>query len=70
MLASYIGLVEIATLRRFRRHAIVVCFIISAIVTPTPDMVTQTLFAVPLCLLDELSIWASALIGRRKQPGA
>ena len=70
VLASYIGLVEIATLRRFRRHAIVVCFIISAIVTPTPDMVTQTLFAVPLCLLYELSIWASALIGRRKQPGA
>lgn len=70
VLASYIGLVEVATLRKFRRHAVVVCFIISAIVTPTPDMVTQTLFAVPLCLLYELSIWVSAALGRRKQPGA
>jgi sec-independent protein translocase protein TatC len=66
VLASYIGLVEVATLRKYRRHAVVVCFIISAIVTPTPDMVTQTLFAVPLCLLYEMSIWVSAFIGRRK----
>ena len=66
VLASYIGLVEIATLRQYRRHAVVVCFIISAIVTPTPDMVTQTLFAVPLCLLYELSIWVSTVIGRRR----
>lgn len=66
VLASYIGLVEIATLKKYRRHAVVVCFVISAIVTPTPDMVTQTLFAVPLCLLYELSIWASAALGRRK----
>lgn len=69
VLASYMGLVEVATLRKYRRHAIVVCFIISAIVTPTPDMVTQTLFAGPLCLLYELSIWASAFIGRRKKVG-
>jgi sec-independent protein translocase protein TatC len=67
VLASYIGLVEVATLRKYRRHAIVVCFIISAIVTPTPDMVTQTIFAVPLCLLYELSIWVSAIMGRRKK---
>jgi sec-independent protein translocase protein TatC len=66
VLASYIGLVEVATLRKYRRHAIVVCFIISAIVTPTPDMVTQTMFALPLCLLFEVSIWVSAFIGRRK----
>jgi sec-independent protein translocase protein TatC len=69
VLASYIGLVEIATLKKYRRHAIVACFIISAIVTPTPDMVTQTLFAVPLCLLYELSIWASVVLGRRKTAG-
>jgi sec-independent protein translocase protein TatC len=66
VLASYIGLVEVVTLRKYRRHAIVACFIISAIVTPTPDMVTQTLFAVPLCLLYEISIWVSAALGRRK----
>ena len=66
VVASYIGLVEIATLRKYRRHAIVVCFVLSAIVTPTPDMITQTMFAVPLVVLYELSIWVSAFIGRRK----
>ncbi len=66
VVASYIGLVEIATLRKYRRHAIVACFVLSAIVTPTPDFITQTLFAVPLIVLYELSIWVSVLIGRRK----
>lgn len=70
VLATYLGLVEVATLKRFRRHAIVVMFIIAAIVTPTPDPINQTLFAVPLILLYELAIWASAFIGRRKAQAA
>lgn len=68
VLATYVGLVEVATLKKYRRHAIVVCFIIAAIVTPTPDPFTQTIFAVPLVVLYEASIWASVLIGRRKKP--
>jgi sec-independent protein translocase protein TatC len=67
VLATYIGLIQIDTLRKYRRHAIVVCFIISAVVTPTPDLFNQTMFAIPLCLLYELSIWASVIVGRRKQ---
>ncbi|MBA4138330.1 MAG: twin-arginine translocase subunit TatC [Opitutus sp.] len=66
VLATYMGLVEIATLKKYRRHAIVVFFIIAAIVTPTPDPFTQTIFAVPLILLYELAIWVSAFVGRRK----
>lgn len=66
VLATYLGLVEIATLRKYRRHAIVVFFIIAAIVTPTPDPFTQTIFAVPLIVLYEASIWVSVLIGRRR----
>ncbi|MBA3850138.1 MAG: twin-arginine translocase subunit TatC [Opitutus sp.] len=66
VLATYMGLVDIATLKKYRRHAIVVFFIIAAIVTPTPDPFTQTIFAAPLILLYELSIWVSAAIGRRK----
>lgn len=65
VLATYMGLIEVATLRRFRRHAVVVMFIIAAIVTPTPDPINQTLFAVPLILLYEAAIWASAFVGRR-----
>jgi sec-independent protein translocase protein TatC len=66
VLATYIGLVQVATLRKYRRHAIVGFFIIAAIVTPTPDPFTQTIFAIPLILLYEASILVSAFIGRRK----
>lgn len=70
VLATYMGLVEVATLKRYRRHAIVVFFIIAAIVTPTPDPFTQTIFAVPLILLYEAAIWVSAFVGRRRAQSA
>jgi sec-independent protein translocase protein TatC len=60
------GLIEVATLRKYRRHAIVVIFILAAMITPTPDPINQSLFALPLILLYELAIWVSAFIGRRK----
>ena len=67
VLAVYMGLIEVATLRKFRRHAVVVMFIIAAVVTPTPDPFNQTLFAVPLIILYELAIWVSAFVGRRQK---
>jgi sec-independent protein translocase protein TatC len=70
VLASYLGLIQVATLRKYRRHAIVVFFIIAAVVTPTPDPFTQTIFAVPLILLYELAIWVSAYVGRRRAEAA
>jgi sec-independent protein translocase protein TatC len=66
VLAVYMGLIEVATLRKYRRHAIVVIFILAAMITPTPDPINQSLFALPLILLYELAIWVSAFIGRRK----
>jgi sec-independent protein translocase protein TatC len=66
VLAVYMGLIEVATLRQYRRHAIVVMFIIAAVVTPTPDPLNQCLFALPLIVLYELSIWVSAFIGKRR----
>ena len=66
VLAVYMGLIEVATLRKYRRHAVVVIFIIAAVVTPTPDPLNQTLFAVPLIILYELSIWVSAALGKRR----
>ncbi len=67
VLAVYMGLLEVSTLRKYRRHAIVVVFVIAAIITPTPDPMTQCLVAVPLIVLYELSIWVSAFIGRRNK---
>ena len=42
-------------------------FIIAAIVTPTPDPVTQTIFAAPLYLLYELAIIAASRVTKRKR---
>jgi sec-independent protein translocase protein TatC len=56
---SKMGILTPAFMRKYRRHAIVVIFIISAVVTPTPDMVTQTLLALPMFLLYEVSIFVS-----------
>lgn len=43
-------------LRKYRRHAVVIIVIASAIITPTGDPFTLTVVAVPLYLLYELSI--------------
>lgn len=56
---SKMGILTPDFMRKYRRHAIVVIFIISAVVTPTPDMVTQTLLALPMFLLYEVSIFVS-----------
>jgi sec-independent protein translocase protein TatC len=52
-----LGLVTARWLADKRRHVAVVILIVSAVVTPTVDPVTQTLFAAPLYVLYELCIW-------------
>ena len=66
VLAVYMGLIEVATLRKFRRHAVVVIFIIAAVVTPTTDPLNMSLFALPLIVLYEVAIWVAAAIGTRR----
>lgn len=55
-LLSLMGVVNRKMLVRYRRHAIVVIFILAAVITPTGDPFTMTVVALPLCLLYELSI--------------
>lgn len=66
VLAVYFGLIEVATLIRYWRHAIVVIFIISAIVTPTPDPVNMAIFALPLMILYGLAILVASQLKRRR----
>ncbi len=66
MLLVYLELVTVAKLRRWRRHAVIVFFIIAAIVTPTPDPFTQTALAVPLYALYEIAILAASRIEKRR----
>jgi sec-independent protein translocase protein TatC len=60
-----IGLIGAAFLREYRRHAIVVILIIAAIITP-PDVVSQTLVAIPLLFLYEISIMVVARVQKKQ----
>ena len=55
-LLAYLGLISSRLLMKFQRHVILVAFIIAGVITPTPDIITQTLLAVPMILLYEVSI--------------
>ena len=57
-----LGFVDREKLKRFRPYAIVGAFIVSAIITPTPDALTQTLLAVPLIILWEFGILLTKII--------
>jgi sec-independent protein translocase protein TatC len=61
-----IGIITPTFMRKYRKHAIVVIFIIAAIITP-PDVFSQTLVAIPLLILYEVSILISARVMRRKE---
>jgi sec-independent protein translocase protein TatC len=52
-----LGIIEPRTLRKHRRTAIVIIFIASAVLTPSVDMITMLILALPLILLYEVSIW-------------
>lgn len=55
-LLSKMGLVSSPVLKRYRRHAIVVLLVVAAVITPTSDVFTLLLVALPMYLLYELSI--------------
>ena len=64
MFLTRIGIVTPAFLSQKRRHAIVLIFIISAILTPSPDYVSQILMAIPMLGLYELGFVFSRLTYR------
>ena len=64
-LLSTIGLLTPAFMRHYRRHAIVVIFILSSFITP-PDPVSMLVMAFPLIILYELSIGVSWMVNRSK----
>lgn len=53
---SRFGLMTPQFLKKYRRHSIVAILIIAAVITPTPDPVSQLIFAAPLFVLYEISI--------------
>jgi sec-independent protein translocase protein TatC len=64
-----IGLLKPEWLSSKRAIAIIVSFVVAAVITP-PDPITQILLAVPLVLLYEMSIILAKIVYRRKQQRA
>ncbi|MFN0048607.1 MAG: twin-arginine translocase subunit TatC [Cytophagales bacterium] len=54
------GLVTPQFMRTYRKHSIVVILIVAAFITPSPDIFSQLLVAIPIYLLYEVSIYVSA----------
>ncbi|HVK95833.1 MAG TPA: twin-arginine translocase subunit TatC [Noviherbaspirillum sp.] len=60
------GLVSVEKLKEIRPYVIVGAFIIAAVVTP-PDVVSQLMLALPLCLLYEVGLLVAPLFARVTQ---
>jgi len=61
-----LGLVTPSFLRNNRKYAIVLVLIIAAIVTP-PDVVSQTIVAIPMLLIFEASIFISVFVSKNEK---
>jgi sec-independent protein translocase protein TatC len=61
-----VGLLSTATLRAKRRYAIVLCFIVAAVLAP-PDVISQLALAVPLLGFYEISILIGSLIEKKRE---
>ena len=64
-----LGLVNDKMLRKNRKYALLMAFLIGAVLTP-PDVFTQTLMAGPLIILFEISIWLARVAQKERQQSA
>ncbi len=60
------GILTPAFMRHYRRHAIVVILIIAAVVTPTTDPFTMSVFSIPMLVLYEVSIFVAGIATRKR----
>lgn len=61
------GIVTPDFLAKNRKYAVLIAFVLAAVLTPTPDAFNQSLMAVPMIILYEVGIWASKLLDRKKK---
>ncbi len=60
------GILTPAFMRHYRRHAYVVILVLSALITPTTDIFTMSVFSLPIVLLYEVSIGITAVAKRKR----
>ena len=67
VMLTRMGVVTLEQLRSARPYFVVIAFVIAAVVTP-PDVVSQLLLAIPMCLLFEAGLFAAKFVPRRPRP--
>lgn len=67
----YTGIVDLAKLKEWRPYVIVGSFVVAAVFTP-PDVISQLMMAIPMCLLFELGLALARFVSKRsaRQPAA
>ncbi len=68
-LLIWVGIVDVATLRKSRPYVVVGCFVVGMVLTP-PDVFSQTLLAVPMWLLFEAGVLCGSMVKKREQEEA
>ena len=63
---SKIGIVTPEALKKGRKYAVVVIFLVAAVLTP-PDVISQIMLAVPILLLYEISIWICKSVTKKRE---
>jgi sec-independent protein translocase protein TatC len=61
------GLVTAGWMVRNFKYAVLAVFVVAAVITPTPDVITQSIVAVPMLALYGLSILIALVVGRGKE---
>ncbi|MBJ6368295.1 twin-arginine translocase subunit TatC [Snuella sedimenti] len=61
-----VGLVTPEILRKYRKYALVVVLVLSAIITP-PDIASQVIVAIPILILYQISIYISKIVVRNEK---
>jgi len=70
LVLARLGLVSAGFLARNIKYAILIIFIVAAVVTPDGSPVTQALVAAPMCILYVLGILVAWLFGKAEKPAS
>jgi sec-independent protein translocase protein TatC len=62
-----LGILTSTLMRKYRRYAILIILILSGILTPSPDMASQIMMALPLYGLYEISILVAKKVEENKK---
>ena len=62
-----VGVLDSKQLRGFRRYAIVIIFVVAAVITPSADPISLFALAIPMCIFYEISILFGRIRERRQR---